>query len=149
MNTRNGFPILGFGCMRLPSKGRNIDFDKTEEQILRAIELGVTYIDTAYIYPGSEETLGKILEKHNLREKITLTTKLPQYLVKKREDLDKYLTEELSRLRTTYLDYYLFHHMTDIAQWEKLLAIGVEDWIKEKKKEGKIRHVGFSFHGNT
>ena len=149
MNTRNGFPILGFGCMRLPSKGRNIDFDKAEEQILRAIELGVTYLDTAYIYPGSEETLGKILEKHNLREKITLTTKLPQYLVKKREDLDKYLNEELNRLRTTYLDYYLFHHMTDIAQWDKLLAIGVKDWIEEKKKEGKIRHVGFSFHGNT
>ena len=149
MNTRNGFPILGFGCMRFSTKGRIIDFEKAEEQILRAIDLGITYLDTAYIYPGSEDTIGRILEKHGLREKITLTTKLPQYLVKKREDLDKYLDEELKRLRTNYLDYYLFHHMTDIAQWEKLLSLGVTEWIEEKKAEGKIRHVGFSFHGNT
>ena len=135
--------------MRFATKGRSIDFEKAEEQILRAIELGITYLDTAYIYPGSEETLGKIIEKHDLRSKITLTTKLPQYLVKKREDLDKYLDEELKRLRTDYLDYYLFHHMTDIAQWEKLESMAVRDWIEEKKKEGKIRHVGFSFHGNT
>ncbi|MBO4928274.1 MAG: aldo/keto reductase [Clostridiales bacterium] len=149
MQKRNDFPILGFGCMRFATKGRSIDFEKAEEQILRAIELGITYLDTAYIYPGSEETLGKIIEKHDLRSKITLTTKLPQYLVKKREDLDKYLDEELKRLRTDYLDYYLFHHMTDIAQWEKLESMAVRDWIEEKKKEGKIRHVGFSFHGNT
>ena len=135
--------------MRFATKGRSIDFEKAESQLLRALDLGVTYWDTAYIYPGSEDTIGKVLEKHNLRDRITLTTKLPQYLVKKREDLDKYLDEELKRLRTTYLDYYLFHHMTDIAQWKKLEALGVRDWIEEKKTEGKIRHVGFSFHGNT
>ena len=103
--------------MRFATKGRSIDMEKTEAQILRAIELGVNYLDTAYIYPGSEEALGKIIEKHDLRDKITLTTKLPQSLVKKRSDLDKYLDEELKRLRTDHLDYYLFHHMTDIAQW--------------------------------
>jgi len=135
--------------MRFSTKGRSIDLEKTEREILRAFELGINYFDTAYIYPGSEDALGRILEKHNLRDKITLTTKLPQYLVKKREDLDKYLDEELKRLRTTYLDYYLFHHMTDVVQWEKLEKFGVRDWISEKKAEGKIRHVGFSFHGNT
>ncbi|MBP5491501.1 MAG: aldo/keto reductase [Clostridiales bacterium] len=149
MQYRNGFSILGFGCMRFATKGRSIDFEKAEAQILRAIELGVNYLDTAYIYPGSEDTVGKILEKNHLRDKITLTTKLPQYLVKKLEDLDKYLDEELKRLRTDHLDYYLFHHMTDIAQWEKLEALGVRDWITEKKAQGKILHVGFSFHGNT
>ena len=86
MQTRNGFPILGFGCMRFATKGRSIDFEKAEAQLLRAIELGVTYWDTAYIYPGSEDTIGRVMEKHGLRDKIILTTKLPQYLVKKRED---------------------------------------------------------------
>lgn len=149
MQTRNGFPILGFGCMRFATKGRSIDFEKAEAQLLRAIELGVTYWDTAYIYPGSEDTIGRVMEKHGLRDKITLTTKLPQYLVKKREDLDKYLDEELKRLRTDHLDYYLFHHMTDVAQWERLEALGVREWIAEKKSQGKFLHVGFSFHGNT
>ena len=149
MQQRNGLPVLGFGCMRFATKGRSIDMEKTEAQLLRAIELGVNYFDTAYIYPGSEDALGKIIEKNDLRSKITLTTKLPQYLVKKRADLDKYLDEELKRLRTDHLDYYLFHHMTDIAQWEKLEALGVRDWIAEQKKSGRVLHFGFSFHGNT
>lgn len=146
---RNNLPILGFGCMRFATKGRSIDMEKTEAQLLRAIELGVNYLDTAYIYPGSEDAIGRILEKNHLRDKVTLTTKLPQYLVKKREDLDKYLEEELKRLRTDHLDYYLFHHMTDIAQWQKLEALGVREWISEKKAQSKVLHVGFSFHGNT
>ena len=135
--------------MRFTTKGRGIDLEKAEKEILRAYELGINYYDTAYIYPGSEEALGKIFEKHQLREKIILTTKLPQYLVKKKEDLDKYLDEELKRLRTTYLDNYLLHHMTDIAQWEKLEEIGIRDWIWEQKEKGRIRHIGFSFHGNS
>ena len=149
MQYRNGFSILGYGCMRFTGKNNKIDFDKAESEFMRAYELGVNYFDTAYIYPGSEETIGKIIEKNNIRDKIILTTKLPQYFVKNRAGLDKYLNEELQRLRTDYLDNYLLHHMTDYAQWEKLEALGIKEWIEEKKKAGIIRHIGFSFHGNT
>ena len=149
MQYRKDISILGFGCMRFSGSSGKLDFEKAEKEILRALELGVNYFDTAYIYPGSEELLGKVIEKNNIRDKITLTTKLPQYMVKNKAGLDKYLNEELSRLRTDHLDYYLMHHMTDIAQWERLESLGIREWIDEKKKSGQIRHIGFSFHGNT
>ena len=149
MQKRKGISILGYGCMRFVSKNGRIDFEKAEKEFMRAYELGVNYFDTAYIYPGNEEIVGRIIEKNGIRDKINLATKLPQYLVKSRANLDKYFDEELKRLRTDYVDYYLMHHMTDHQQWEKLEAIGIRDWIAEKKAEGKIRHVGFSFHGTT
>ena len=149
MQHRKGYSILGYGCMRFTSHNNKIDLEKAEKEILRAYELGINYFDTAYIYPGSEEALGYIFEKNGLRDKIILTTKLPQYFIKNREGLDKYLETELKRLRTDHLDNYLMHHMTDIAQWEKLEKVGIREWIEEKKKEGKIRNIGFSFHGNT
>lgn len=149
MQYRNGISVLGFGCMRFTTKNNKIDLDKAEAEFMRAYELGVNYYDTAYIYPGSEETIGKIIEKNNIRDKIILTTKLPQYFVKSREGMDKYLDEELKRLRTDYLDNYLLHHMTDYAQWERLESLGIREWIDEKKKAGIIRNIGFSFHGNT
>ena len=135
--------------MRFTMSGGKPDFEKAEKEILRALELGVNYFDTAYIYPGSEDTLGRIIEKNNIREKITLTTKLPQYMVKNRAGLDKYLDEELKRLRTDHLDYYLMHHMTDYSQWERLKELGICEWMKEKKDAGVVKHFGFSFHGNT
>lgn len=149
MQQRRDISILGYGCMRFTKNGSSIDFDKAEKEFMRAYELGVNYFDTAYIYPGSEEIVGRIIEKNGIRDKINLATKLPQYLIRNREGLDKFFNEELKRLRTDYVDYYLMHHMTDIAQWEKLKAVGIEDWIAEKKKSGQIRNVGFSFHGNT
>ncbi|MCR5059326.1 MAG: aldo/keto reductase [Clostridiales bacterium] len=149
MQYRKDISILGFGCMRFSGSSGKLDFEKAEKEILRALDLGVNYFDTAYIYPGSEELLGKVIEKNNIRDKITLTTKLPQYMVKNKAGLDKYLNEELSRLRTDHLDYYLMHHMTDVAQWERLESLGIREWIEEKKKSGQIRHIGFSFHGNT
>ena len=149
MQKRKGISILGFGCMRFVTKNGRIDFDKAEKEFMRAYELGVNYFDTAYIYPGNEEIVGRIIEKNNLRDKINLATKLPQYLVKSRASLDKYFDEELKRLRTDYIDYYLMHHMTDHTQWEKLEALGIREWLAEKKAEGKIHHVGFSFHGTT
>ena len=150
-NNRNGdkVSLLGYGCMRFTQTGGKIDLEKAEQEVLRAFEMGVNYYDTAYIYPGSEEALGKIIEKHGLRDKITLTTKLPQYMVKNRAGLDKYLDEELKRLRTDHLDYYLMHHMTDYAQWERLAGLGIVEWMKEKKEAGVVKHFGFSFHGNT
>ena len=145
----NPISILGYGCMRFTTKGGSIDIDKAEKEIMAAYEAGVNYYDTAYVYPGSEATLGVILERNNIREKINIATKLPQYLVKNRESLDKYFDEELKRLKTDYIDYYLMHHMTAINQWDKLEQVGIRDWIKEKKESGQIRNIGFSYHGNT
>ena len=141
--------ILGYGCMRFSRKGNGVDIDKTEQELLAAIRAGVNYLDTAYIYPGSEAALGEILERNGLRDQVRIATKLPQYLVKNRESLDKYFDEELSRLRTDRVDYYLMHHLTDIAQWERLKSVGVLDWIAEKKAAGAIRNIGFSYHGNS
>ncbi len=135
--------------MRFISRNGKIDFDKADKEFMRAYELGVNYFDTAYIYPGNEEIVGRIIEKNKIRDKINLATKLPQYLVKSRAGIEKYFEEELKRLRTDYIDYYLMHHMTDHTQWEKLVDLGIKEWIEEKKAEGKIRHVGFSFHGTT
>ena len=141
--------MLGFGCMRFTRKGSSIDVEKAESEILAAYRAGVNYYDTAYIYPGSEAALGEIFERNHIREKINIATKLPQYMIKSRRDLDKYFDEELSRLRTTYIDYYLMHHLTDLPMWEKLKEIGIAEWIKEKKEAGAIRNIGFSYHGNT
>jgi predicted aldo/keto reductase-like oxidoreductase len=145
----NDLSILGYGCMRFSKKGRDIDIDKAEKEILTAYKAGVNYFDTAYIYPGSEAALGEIVERNNLRDKINIATKLPQYLVRNKASLDRYFEEELSRLRTDHVDYYLMHHLTDIAMWEKLKAVGVREWIAEKKKSKAIRNIGFSYHGNT
>ncbi|MBR6724602.1 MAG: aldo/keto reductase, partial [Erysipelotrichaceae bacterium] len=109
----------------------------------------VNYYDTAYVYPGSETTLGNILFKNRIRDKVNIATKLPQYMINSNKNLDAYFNEELSRLKTDHVDYYLMHHMTDIYQWERLKSLGIEDWIADKKKEGKIRNIGFSYHGNS
>ena len=150
-NDKTGKPLsmLGFGCMRFPQKGRSIDMEETEREILQAFHAGVNYYDTAYVYPGSEAALGEILERTGIRDRIKIATKLPQYLVGSRAAVDKYFNEELSRLRTDHIDYYLMHMITDLFQWERLLKIGITDWIAEKKASGQIRNIGFSFHGNT
>lgn len=145
----NSISILAYGCMRFTKKGSKIDLEKAEKEVLSAINLGVNYFDTAYIYSGSEEALGKILEKNHCREKINLATKLPQYLIKSKGGIEKYFNEQLSRLRTNYIDYYLMHMLTDVAAWKKLERLGMKKWIEEKKKAGIIRNIGFSFHGNT
>ncbi|MCR5810246.1 MAG: aldo/keto reductase [Lachnospiraceae bacterium] len=145
----NLLSILGYGCMRFTKKGNSIDIEKAEQEILAAYRAGVNYYDTAYIYPGSEEALGEIFERNHIRDKINIATKLPQYMIRSREGLDKYFGEELTRLRTTYIDYYLMHHLTDVAMWEKLKQVGILSWIADKKASGAIRNIGFSYHGNT
>ena len=145
----NQISQLGFGCMRFSRKGNGIDYDAVEKQILLAIEKGINYFDTAYIYPGSEECLGKVLEKLHCRDKVNIATKLPQYIMKSSAGIDKTFAEELSRLRTDHIDYYLMHMFTDIAEWENLKKLGIEEKIAQWKAEGKIRNIGFSFHGNT
>lgn len=145
----NDISILGYGCMRFSRKGTGIDFDKAEAELLHAIELGVNYFDSAYVYPGSEELLGAVLAKNGVREQVRIATKLPQYLVKTTGAIDRFFDEELRRLQTDYIDYYLMHMVTDVAQWENLERLGIEDWIAQKKASGAIRQIGFSFHGST
>ena len=148
---RKGRPIsqLGYGCMRFTRKGSGIDYEKAEREVLLAIDQGVNYFDTAYIYPGSEECLGRILAENHCRDKVYIATKLPQYVLRTAAAVEKTFREELERLRTDYIDYYLMHMFTDYTQWERLKALGIEDWIAKKKAEGSIRSIGFSFHGDT
>ena len=100
----NQLSVLGFGCMRFPRKLGAIDMAETEREILTAIDGGVNYFDTAYIYPGSEAALGQILEKNGLRDKVNIATKLPHYLIRSRDAMEKLFQEELKRLRTDHVD---------------------------------------------
>ena len=145
----NELSILGFGCMRFPQKMGRIDMEETEREIMTAYQAGVNYYDTAYIYPGSEAALGEIFEKNNIREKVYIATKLPHYLIKSVADMDKLFAEELRRLRTDYVDYYLMHMLTDTDTWNRLKSLGIEEWITQKKASGAIRQIGFSYHGNS
>ena len=145
----NEISQLGFGCMRFTKKGTQIDYEKAEREILHAIECGVNYFDTAYAYMGSEECLGRILEENGVRDKVNIATKLPQYLMKSLKAIDKTFREELSRLRTDHVDYYLMHMFTDLSEWERLRSYGIEQWISDRKAEGSIRQIGFSYHGDT
>ena len=145
----NKISQLGYGCMRFTKKGNSIDYDKAEKEVLAAIEGGINYFDTAYIYPGSEECLGKILYNNKVRDKVNIATKLPQYMIHTKEAIEKTFKEELNRLKTDHIDYYLMHMFTDYAEWEKLLSLDIESWIKEKKENGSIRNIGFSYHGDS
>ncbi|MCL2815785.1 MAG: aldo/keto reductase [Oscillospiraceae bacterium] len=146
--SKNQLSILGFGCMRFP---RNLttqtDMKKTERLIMKAVENGVNYFDCAYIYGGSEETLGTVLDKNGVREKVYIATKLPLMKCAAYEDFDKLFETQLQRLRTGYIDYYLMHNLSDMGLWKELCALGIEKWISEKKAGGQIKQAGFSFHG--
>jgi predicted aldo/keto reductase-like oxidoreductase len=119
----------------------------TEKLILHAIDSGVNYFDTAYIYGGSEAMLGRILHKHDKRREVNIATKLPPYLVKKHRDMDRIFNQQLERLQTDYIDYYLIHMITDLNVWKRLVDLGIQEWIAQKKAERKIRNIGFSYHG--
>ena len=145
----NPISVLGYGCMRFTQTAGKIDIAKTEKEILEAFHGGVNYFDTAYIYPGSEAALGDILARNGIREQVNIATKLPHYLLKKPEDLDRYFSEELRRLKTDHVDYYLMHMLTDTKTWQRLEGLGIVQWLAEKKASGQIRQVGFSYHGNS
>lgn len=145
----NDVSILGYGCMRFKRSGGHIDIAKAEREVLKAVEGGVNYFDTAYIYPGSEAALGEIVAKNNLRDQIYIATKLPQYLVKSKEDLEHFFSEQLGRLRTDHIDYYLMHMLTDTDSWERLKGLGILEWLEERKRSGTIRQIGFSYHGGS
>ncbi len=140
--------ILGYGCMRLPKKGNAIDEEESEKLIISAIERGVNYFDTAYVYQNgkSEIVLGKILAK-GYRDRVNIATKIPPFMVRKPADFDKIFNIQLQRLQTNRIDYYLIHMLMDEATWERLKGLGVLEWIAQKKANGQIHNLGFSFHG--
>jgi predicted aldo/keto reductase-like oxidoreductase len=134
--------------MRFPKRLGAVDVKTSEELVLRSIEGGVNYFDTAWVYPGSEEALGGILERGRVRDRVYIATKLPLLVLKGGADFDRYFDQELARLRTDHIDYYLMHMITDTQLWNKLKSWGIEEWIAEKKKDGRIRQIGFSYHGS-
>lgn len=145
----NEISLLGYGCMRFSRRAGSIDLEKAEKEIMEAIRSGVNYFDTAYIYPGSEAALGEILSRNQCREKVKIATKLPHYIIKSINSVEKTFQEELRRLQTDTVDYYLIHMLGDTATWEKLKTMGIEQWIAKKLSSGQIRNIGFSFHGST
>ena len=145
----NEISQLGFGCMRFTKKGNAFDFEKAEQEVMQAISEGVNYFDTAYIYAGSEELMGKIFAKNKVRNKVYIATKLPHYMLRSLDAIEKTFQEELRRLQTDYIDYYLMHMFTDIEEWENLKKLGIEDWICQHLSDGSIRNIGFSYHGDS
>jgi predicted aldo/keto reductase-like oxidoreductase len=140
---------LGFGAMRLPVIGNdrgNIDEIEAIRMIRYAVNHGVNYIDTAYPYHlgNSELIVGKALE-NGYRSKVRLATKMPTWLVNSHADMNKYLEEQLTKLRTNHIDFYLLHGLNK-ERWDKLLNINVFKWVENTLSEGKIKFLGFSFH---
>ncbi|MFW6287345.1 MAG: aldo/keto reductase [bacterium] len=143
--------VLGFGAMRLPvinDDYGNIDEEKSIKMIRYSIDQGVNYIDTAWPYHkgNSELVVAKAL-KDGYREKTMVATKLPSWLIENEYDLDNYLDKQLSKLEIEYIDCYLLHAL-DKERWEKLKSVNIFNWIEDKIKEGKIKYIGFSFHGD-
>lgn len=142
--------VLGFGCMRFPltepGNAASIDEEKSTAMIKRAIDMGVNYFDSAYVYHDgkSESFLAKALGSE-LRKKVNIATKCPTWHLKCEEDFDKILDEQLSRLNTDYIDFYLMHAL-DKDRIELVKKFNVIDKLNKAKADGKIRHIGFSFH---
>jgi predicted aldo/keto reductase-like oxidoreductase len=139
--------ILGFGCMRLPvTRDGHIDIEHATRMLIYAIDHGVNYIDTGFPYHNgeSEPFVGHALQG-GYRERVNLATKLPSWLIKSHEDMDHYLNEQLRRLQTDHIDFYLTHGLTK-ARWENLRSLGVASFLKDAIDDGRIRYAGFSFH---
>lgn len=146
--------LFGMGCMRLPLEvqpdgskqhGR-IDEDEAIRMIRYAVDHGVTYFDTAYPYHqgNSERVVGKALAG-GYREKVLLATKMPVWQVKKTEDFERLLNEQLEKLQTTWIDFYLLHALHE-ESWQNVKRLGVLDFLEKARQDGKIRHIAFSFH---
>ncbi|MGD9140192.1 MAG: aldo/keto reductase [bacterium] len=146
--TGDRLSILGFGAMRLPQLNGKIDEDRATRQIRHAIDEGVNYVDTAWLYHGgaSEPFLGRALGD-GYREKVKLATKLPHWAARSRKDMDHYLNQQLGKLQTSHIDYYLIHSL-DGPSWERCKDLGVADFLDRAKQDGRIVNAGFSFHGN-
>jgi uncharacterized protein len=150
--------ILGFGCMRLPitdHKPEKIDFQKATQLLHYAIDNGVNYVDTAYFYHAavfgqrgeSEPFVGKALSG-GWREKVHLATKMPLFQLRQKEQMDTFLKEQLGRLKTDYLDFYLLHGLNGEV-WDRMRNLGVREFLDKKRAEGIVRFPAFSFHGQA
>jgi predicted aldo/keto reductase-like oxidoreductase len=137
--------ILGFGCMRLPTHDGQIDEATATRMMRTAIDNGINYVDTARPYHGgtSEPFVGRALK--GSRDKVQLATKLPGWMIKKREDMDFHLNEQLEQLQTDHIDFYLLHGLSG-SRWESLLKLDIMDFMEKAKAAGKIRYLCFSFH---
>ncbi len=140
---------LGFGAMRLPTLNNDaeqIDEPLAMEMIRYAIDQGVNYVDTAWPYHkgASEPFLAKVLAD-GYRERVKLATKMPSWLIESAADFDKYLDQQLERLQTDTIDFYLLHALRK-DWWEKLRDLGVGAWAERAIADGRIGHLGFSFH---
>ncbi len=142
----NKVSLLGFGCMRFPTKDGKIDETLSEEMIDIAIKSGVNYLDTAFPYHGGESELfvGKVLKKYD-RESLYLATKLPIWDVNTLDDAKRLFNEQLTKLDVEYVDFYLIHAL-DKNRWKKVLELNILDYLDGLVSEGKIRNLGFSFH---
>jgi len=145
-NDGDEISALGYGAMRLPLKTGRVDKERAKEQIYYAIDNGVNFIDTAYLYGSSESLLGEILHGE-YREKVKLCTKMPVMHIKKYEDMEKYLEIQLKNLQTDYIDYYILHGISK-SGFDNLKELGALEFLEDAQKKGKIKHIGFSFHDN-
>ncbi len=138
--------LLGFGGMRFPTKDGEIDYELSSKMVDIAYKNGVNYFDTAYPYHDGKSELffGKAMKKYD-RKSFFLATKMPLWAVKSREDAERIFNEQLEKLQTEYIDFYLFHAV-DKGRWEQIKNLDLISFCEEKIKEGKIRHLGFSFH---
>ncbi|MDR1713738.1 MAG: aldo/keto reductase [Coriobacteriales bacterium] len=144
----NKLSVLGFGLMRLPVRLAGIDLERSEGLVLAAVDGGVNYFDTAYLYTGSEEVFGRILARNpELRQKLHIATKLPHSQCRSYEDFDRLFNEQLRRLQVRSVDYYLIHNLADAAGWQRLVELGIERWVTAQQQAGRIGQLGFSFHG--
>lgn len=140
---------LGFGCMRLPiinGEAANIDEPEATRMLHYAMDCGVNYIDTAYPYHGgnSERVVGRAL-KGGYRDRVRLATKLPCWMVETAADFDRLFREQLEKLQTERVDFYLLHSLSE-KSWHKVRDLGVLEWLEKRLAEGRVGHVGFSFH---
>ncbi len=140
--------ILGYGCMRLPVRMNSINEKLAEKQILHALDQGVNYFDTAVPYHNgkSESFLGKIFTKNSCRDRLKIATKLPHWSTHTKEEMDEVLEEQLKKLQTDRIDYYLIHALAG-ELWEAAKEHGVIEFLDDALKSGKIINAGFSFHG--
>ncbi|MDO5825275.1 MAG: aldo/keto reductase [Methanosphaera sp.] len=154
VSPRNGekISLLGFGAMRLKTNGTNVDIKQAREQIKYAIDNGINYIDTAYLYGNgsgsNEKALGEIIGDLGYRDRVYLSTKMNRMAIHSRDDMDKMLEHQLENLKTDHIDFYFIHNVISYDDITVLDDMGLYEFIEENKKNGKIRNIGFSFHGS-
>ncbi len=139
---------LGFGLMRLPRKEGQIDVEQVKTMVDMFMEAGLTYFDTAWAYPGSEEAIRQALVERYPRDSFTLATKNAAWRCESREDAIAQLETSLERTGAGYIDYYLLHNLGE-SRTAYFDRYGIWDFAKEMKKAGKVKHIGFSFHSRA